>query len=231
MNRPSSANAALAASAPRVRSSASGPSASRPPTSRWNRSVPPSWAVHRRIWDATSPSCRWAETCPRWAASRSVSWYPSSAAGTAASRWAMLRCASSPSVGIRSRMPRTFCSGPAVTDTWLDVMPASAISTLRPSRSTKASWASCSRSSTGTAARAAASALPVEVDPLGEPRGREVRQPVVVPGDAGVGRHGRVEGSGVLDVLVGDRVDLAWCAHAATLGSALTPIRQRSRGS
>ena len=71
----------------------------------------------------------------------------------------MLRCASSPSVGIRSRMPRTFCSGPAVTDTWLEVMPASAISTLRPSRSTNASWASCSRSSTGVAARAAASAL------------------------------------------------------------------------
>ena len=208
MNRPSSANAALAASAPRVRSSASGPSASRPPTSRWNRSVPPSWAVHRRICDATSPSCRWAETCPRAAASRSVSWYPSSAAGTAASRRAMLRCASSPSVGIRSRMPRTFCSGPAVTDTWLDVMPASAISTLRPSRSTKASWASCSRSSTGVGGpRGGQRACGRASTALGEPRRREVRQPVVVPGDAGVGRHGRVEGSGVLDVLVGDRVD------------------------
>jgi len=71
----------------------------------------------------------------------------------------------------------------------------------------------------------------VDVDPLGEPLGREVRQPVVVPGDAGVRRHGRVEGSGVLDVLVGDRVDLAWCGHAVTLGSAPTPIRQRSCGS
>ncbi len=182
-NRPNSANAALAAAALRARSSAREPSASRPSTSLRNRSVPPSWPVHRRTCAATSPSWRRADTWPRSADSISVCRYSARACGTAASRALMLRWASSPSVGIRSRTPRTFCIGPAVTETWLVTMPASYISTLRPRRSTNASWATRSRSSTGVAARTSArtcrssSARPAK--PVGERSGSRSSWPAM----------------------------------------------------
>ncbi len=72
--------------------------------------------------------------------------------------------------------------------------------------------------------------LPVQLGPLGETGGREVGQPVVVAGDAGVRRHHRVEGGGFFDVAVGQGVDRAFGAHAVTLGEGSDAIRQRSSG-
>ena len=119
----------------------------------------------------------------------------------------MLACASSPSVGIRSNAPRMSCSSLEVTETSLRGIPASAISTFRLSRSMNASRATRSRSSTGGASRTSASTLRFEALARVEAVGGEVGQPMVVAGDAGVGRQDRVERSGLLDVAVGDGVD------------------------
>ena len=106
------------------------------PATRWPKNPPSSPLVHCAHCSAQASTWRRAATRPSLArAWTRLRRYDASASGTAAMRVAIVRHASSPSVGMRSKTWRVSCSGLAITLRSPSSSPASASSRSRPSRS------------------------------------------------------------------------------------------------